>query len=204
MGAGGKSLSQEFLPAPFAGYHFLLKVSVGKPYLKNLGLHQRFPPPSLFFPARISQNISLKTPQTQAQTLQFQMFANKLRVRSLFPRSRGLGGGISLLRYPLWEKHLNPPGAQERDNPWCPSHSVCSPCQRHNCEREAILGRGVWAESSLESSLGINVLWLLTGRAGSSLALRGRFGPVRFFFPPSLLCLCILSFPFQWCVCTKA
>lgn len=97
------------------------------------------------------------------------MFANKLPVRSRFPRGRGVGGGNSLL--PLWERHHPPSGAQERDNSWCPLDSVYSLCQREGREGEAILGRGVWAESSLESSLGINVVWSLTGRAWSSLAL---------------------------------
>lgn len=98
------------------------------------------------------------------------MFANKLPVRSLFPRGRGGGGGISPL--PLRERHHPLSGAQERDNSRCPLDSVCSLCQRDGREREAILGTGVWAESSLESSLGINVVRLLVGRARSSLALR--------------------------------
>lgn len=98
------------------------------------------------------------------------MFANKLPVRSLFPRGREVRGGISPL--PLWERHPPRSGAQERDNSRCPLDSVYSLCQRDGREREAILGTGVWAESSLESSLGINVVRLLVGRARSSLALR--------------------------------
>lgn len=201
---GGKSLFQEFLPAPFVGYHFLFKVSVGKLYLKNLGLHQQFPPPSLFSQLVFPRIFPLKCHKLRHRLCSFECLQTNsgcgvsshaaVGLEGIFPGSGTRSG-----------RSITPPPEPRKGtiHSLCPLDSVYSPCQRHSCEREAILGRGVWAESSLESSLGTNVVWLLTGRAWSSLTL-GAVLALSDSPLPSLICLCILSFPFQWCVCTKA
>lgn len=131
FGSSGEITVPGISTCTFCRLSFAVQGLRGEALFKEFRLASAVSSSLSFLPARISQNIPSEMPQTQAQTPQFQMFANKLQVRSLFPRSRG------------WERAFPSSGARsgrsstpslEPGKGTIPLDSVCSPRQRD--ERE--------------------------------------------------------------------